>query len=79
MNGTARNTASWTKQCSHCLRLLGEDGRYHDMDLTSPAAGFPPASGEEDGLRITPAICPECFEALRECVAAEEPTGLAVA
>jgi len=81
MNETARTTASWTKQCGHCLRLLGEDGRYHDRGLSAPAAAFPAGPQAEGRLRLAPAICPECFETLRECLAPEEPArpGLAAA
>lgn len=70
-----RTAASWTKQCSHCLRLLGEDGRFRDSGLPGRAGGF------QAGDRVFPCICPECFGALREGLRSGRPAGpgLAVA
>lgn len=80
MNGNGQKIALWTKQCGHCFRLLGEDGHYHDMGLREPVAWLPAEPAAEGPLRVAPAICPGCFEALREGLASEEPAhpGLAV-
>jgi len=59
--------SSWTKQCGHCLHLLGEDGQYHDRGLTAAVASIP-----SEKLRVFSSICPDCFDSLRESLSGQE-------
>lgn len=72
MSEASVNKPSWTKQCAHCFRLLGEDGCYHSLGLAAEIAWFPADPRAESRLRAIPSTCPECFEALRTCLAGWE-------
>lgn len=70
MTPTKDPKSSWTKQCSHCFRLLREDGRYYDRGLTSAIASLP-----SERLRVLSSICPDCFAGLRESLSRPEKGG----
>lgn len=52
------------KQCGYCYRVHGTDGDYHDIGLTEPVVEIYVAPPKKQKVRVSHAVCAECFEVM---------------
>jgi hypothetical protein len=59
-----RRSLDMIKQCGYCYRVYGTDGEYHDIGLTEPVVEIYVAPPKKQKVRVSHAVCAECFEVM---------------
>lgn len=59
-----RRSLDMIKQCGYCYRVYGTDGDYHDIGLTEPVVEIYVAPPKKQIVRVSHAVCAECFEVM---------------